>query len=78
MIAFGVSRHCRRTLLQECQEAKSNEEAIAFLKSEMVKAGADVRTDSVNVPLWLPGVSSLYYMDETGRKELNAILWGCL
>ena len=42
----------------------------------MVKAGADVRTDSVNVPLWLPGVSSLYYMDETGRKELNAIPLG--
>lgn len=56
--------------------SKSNEEAIAFLKSEMEKAGVDVRTDSVNVPLWLPGVSSLYYMDETGRKGLNAIPLG--
>lgn len=42
----------------------------------MEKADVDVRTDSVNVPLWLPGVSSLYYMDETGRKELNAIPLG--
>ena len=71
---------CIKTLSEDTPArmsgSKSNEEAIAFLKSEMVKAGADVRTDSVNVPLWLPGVSSLYYMDETGRKELNAIPLG--
>lgn len=71
---------CIKTLSEDTPArmsgSKSNEEAIAFLKSEMVKAGADVRTNLVNVPLWLPGVSSLYYMDETGRKELNAIPLG--
>lgn len=71
---------CIKTLSEDTPArmsgSKSNEEAIAFLKSEMEKAGADVRTDSVNVLLWLPGVSSLYYMDETGRKELNAIPLG--
>lgn len=54
----------------------NNANAIAFLKSEMEQAGVEVKIDSVNVPLWLPGNSSLYYMDESGRKDLNVIPLG--
>lgn len=56
--------------------SRNNSEAIAFLRSEMEKLGADVMLDSVNVPLWFPGTSSLYYTDETGRKDLNVIPLG--
>lgn len=56
--------------------SKNNADAIAFLKSEMEKSGVDIMLDSVSVPLWLPGTSSLYYTNETGRKELNAIPLG--
>lgn len=56
--------------------SKSNADAISYLKSEMEQTGAEVKTDTVNVPLWLPGTSSLYYTDETGRKDLNAIPLG--
>lgn len=56
--------------------SKNNADAISFLQSEMRRTGAEVKTDSVNVPLWLPGTSSLYYTDESGRKELNAIPLG--
>lgn len=51
-------------------------ECYCFLKSEMEQIGAEVKTDLVNVPLWLPGSSSLYYMDEAGRKNLNVIPLG--
>lgn len=56
--------------------SKNNADAIAFLKSEMEKAGADVMLDSVNVPLWLSGTCLLSYTDEAGRKKLNAIPLG--
>lgn len=56
--------------------SQSNADAISFLRSKMEQAGAEVKTDTVNVPLWLPGTSSLYYTDESGRKDLNAIPLG--
>lgn len=56
--------------------SQSNADAISFLRSKMEQAGAEVKTDTVNVPLWLPGTSSLYYTDEAGRKDLNAIPLG--
>lgn len=56
--------------------SKNNTKAISFLKSKMEETGAEIKTDSVDVPLWMPGTASLYYMDETGRKDLNAIPLG--
>lgn len=71
---------CIKTLSEKTPARMSgsinNANAIAFLKSEMEQTGAEVKTDSVNVPLWLPGTSSLYYIDESGREDLNVIPLG--
>lgn len=76
----GDCYHCIKTLSEKTPARMSgsinNANAIAFLKSKMEQTGAVVKTDSVNVPLWLPGSSSLYYMDESGRKDLNVIPLG--
>lgn len=76
----GDCYQCIKTLSEKTPARMSgsinNANAIAFLKSEMEQTGAEVKTDSVNVPLWLPGSSSLYYMDEAGRKDLNVIPLG--
>lgn len=76
----GDCYHCIKTLSEKTPARMlgsiNNANAIAFLKSKMEQTGAVVKTDSVNVPLWLPGSSSLYYMDESGRKDLNVIPLG--
>lgn len=76
----GDCYQCIKTLSEKTPARMSgsinNTNAIAFLKSEMEQAGAEVNTDSVNVPLWLPGGASLFYMDESGRKDLNVIPLG--
>lgn len=76
----GNCYRCIKTLSEKTPARMSgsvnNANAIAFLKSEMEQAGVEVKIDSVNVPLWLPGNSSLYYMDESGRKDLNVIPLG--
>lgn len=76
----GNSFECIRILSERTPARMSgstnNTEAISFLKNEMKKYGIKVRTDSVEVPLWESGTSSLYYTDGSGRKELNAIPLG--
>ena len=76
----GDCYQCIKTLSEKTPARMSgsmnNANAIAFLKSEMEQTGAEVNTDSVNVPLWLPGSASLFYMDESGRKDLNVIPLG--
>lgn len=76
----GDCYQCIKTLSEKTPARMSgsmnNANAIAFLKSEMEQTGAEVNTDSVNVPLWLPCSASLFYMDEAGRKDLNVIPLG--
>lgn len=55
---------------------ENNAKAIAFLKKEMEKTEARITTDSVNVPYWLPGTSSLSFTDKNGETKLNAIPLG--
>lgn len=76
----GKCFECIKTLSEKyparMSGSENNTKAIYFLKNEMEKFCIDVKIDSVNVPLWLPGTSTLYYTDENGKKNLNAIPLG--
>ncbi len=62
---------CIKTLSEKTPARMSgsinNANAIAFLKSEMEQIGAEVKTDLVNVPLWLPGSSCIIWMRLAGK-----------